>query len=666
MGRTYYCARCLNSFAADIEACPNLACGAPRPQIGWGRLLQRGDLLDRHYSVHERVAVGGAGITYRCREIDDDGEEVGPELAIKVLLQSDGTFLRRLGNEARVLQELDHAHIVRSRGFVHRAGKPAYLVTLYEAGGNLYDHVRHTGALPVRTATAIVEQILDALMMAHRRGVVHRDLKPQNVLLREVTARDAVPHVLVADFGIAKLSGFMGDGLTTVGTFVGTPEFAAPEQFKGMPPEPSSDVYAAACVLWFCLTGEPPVRFVDRSDIVACLQTLRGALPPKLPEGSVAEPMRGRLDTIFERTLRPNPAERWSIAALLDALASVDLPDEDFGADIGGLGPTPPSPDLAAPMGTLSPEGLIDPMATPVPEGPSFDAPTEPAVPPPRDELVLATPSADVPADRPRRLRLNAKPEPGPVNVEVHSPPAASGMDALFDSAMDGTVEVVNRRERDTGSLEDLFAPPPSRPTPVEPPAYTDASWETLSGEPAAPVAPVPTAPAPSTGGPAPAWAPESPAPLPDPLPTDDTALLEVVGSCLPAQRSRALAALADPARAVGAIGGSASIAALCGACLAVAEHAIEGRAAWCRTLLTHADANVRATATLAVGATGKAGQLTQLNRMLADPSATVRLAAVHALAGLGARTGRADLVDGWLGAVASDPDPRVRDAAKR
>ncbi|MEZ4322797.1 MAG: protein kinase [Myxococcota bacterium] len=690
MARTYYCARCLNSFTVDAEACPNLGCGTARPPAGWGRLLQPGELLDRHYLVRERIAVGGAGITYRAREVDDDGEEVGPELAIKVLLQSDGTFLRRLGNEARVLQELHHAHIVESRGFVHRTGKPAYLVTTYEAGGNLYDHVRHAGALPVPVAAAVVEQILDALLTAHRRGVIHRDLKPQNVLLREVVGRDAVPHVLVADFGIAKLSGFMGDDLTRVGTFVGTPEFAAPEQFRGLPPEPASDVYAAACVLWFCITGAPPVRFTDRSDIVACLTTLRDALPPRLPD-VVDEPLRSRLDALFAHTLLPKPGDRWSISALLDALASLDADADDFAAfseespsqlaeGSRQLGPPDaPTTDLSPSMGTLSPGALGgDAFDTP-PPAPVAQAPAP--RPAPRPEPALPALREPEPEERPRRMRLNARPDRA-VSVEVDAAPvgAPSGMDALFESvaAGDGVIEVVNRREPDPMSLDDLFAPPPPElgaqdapepelrtPRPLQgSQSVLDASWETLA-TPSAPAGPEPAQPPPEAVGPAPAWSPTSPTPLPAPLPSDDGALLEVLGSCDPSVRGAVLAALSDGSRAVGSVGSGASAATLCGACLTVAAQALEGRAAWCRTLLTHSDADVRATAALAVGATGKAGQLTLLNRLLTDGEARVRLAAVHALKQLGDSTGRQDLVAGWLDPLRSDADPDVRAAAR-
>jgi serine/threonine-protein kinase len=666
MGRTYYCARCMHSFTANGEACPNLACRATRPERGWGRLLQAGDLLDRHYRVHNRIAVGGAGITYRARELDDDDEEVGPDLAIKVLLQSDGTFLRRLGNEARVLQELDHAHIVESMGFVHRAGKPAYLVMRYESGGNLFDHVRHVGALPLDVASAITEQILDALVTSHRRGIVHRDLKPQNVLLREVVDRETTPHVLVADFGIAKVAGFLGDGLTTVGTFVGTPEFAAPEQFKGLPPSPASDIYAAICVFWFCLTGEPPVTFGDRSDIVACLTTLREAIPLRLPEAIAVPPaIRARLDELFAHTLVMDAESRWSAGTVLEALASLELED----ADVASWASSPPVD--APPMATMSPEALLEPEPQPsvasdppTPEAPTIAAPAEPAAPPP-------------PAPKPSRMRLRPtaertrSPEPEP-----STSPTADGLDALFESAKTGAVEVANRamEEENAGSLEDLFADPKPTPPPTSPPpespreaepvhahasgSVLDGAWETVVDTPSP--EPPPAEPEP----PAAPWVPDAPTPVPASL-ADDARRLAALGSCGPEAREAVLAGFSDAASAVGSVGNNASPATLCGANLVVAAEGLAGRAAWCRRLLTHEDPDVRATAALAVGTVGKAGQLTQLNRLLSDSSPKVRRATVFALKGLGERTGKQGLVENWLSALSNDPDPSVRAALK-
>jgi serine/threonine-protein kinase len=187
--------------------------------------------------ITRALAVGGSGLCYLAREIDDHGEPQPPDLAIKVLYAErySGPFLRRLATEAQILQDLNHENIVECRGFVHRSGHAPYLITLYERGGSLADYVDARGPLPPVIAAGVLRQILLALSEAHQRGVVHRDLKPQNVLLREQVEDHETPRVRVVDFGIAKVAG-SNAGLTTVGSFVGTPEYAAPEQFAPVNP----------------------------------------------------------------------------------------------------------------------------------------------------------------------------------------------------------------------------------------------------------------------------------------------------------------------------------------------------------------------------------------------------------------------------------------------
>ena len=156
---TRYCSRCLTTFTGDPETCSNLGCGANRPSSGWGALLSPGDLLDRHYLVEKVLAIGGAGLTYLAREVDTTGEPVDPLLAIKVLYtqRDTGSFLRRLANEAQILQELNHPYIVECRGFVHLQGHAPYLVTLFETGGTVADLVQGSGPLSATAACGVLK-----------------------------------------------------------------------------------------------------------------------------------------------------------------------------------------------------------------------------------------------------------------------------------------------------------------------------------------------------------------------------------------------------------------------------------------------------------------------------------------------------------------------------
>ncbi len=355
--RTRYCSRCLTTFVSDGDRCSNLGCRSARPQAGWGELAEAGELIDRTYRIHSRLAIGGAGVTYLAREIGAT-EEIGPLLAVKVLYQQrdQGPYLRRLAIEAQILQGLNHPQIVECRGFVQRAGHSPYLVTKFEAGGSLLDHIRRVGLLPPRAAAAVAMQVCDALAVSHRQGVIHRDLKPENVLLEAIVERNDVPRIRVADFGIAKVFGGVGERLTRVGAFIGTPQYAAPEQFDGMAPEPATDVYAVGALLYFCLTARPVADFMAEIAPEDQRDHLVRHLPPRLP--GMEEPEARWIEESFVVSMTPDPGDRCPIDRLAERLHSIAL-----GKDPGRPHAQPPMqrtltlpPDAVAPMasGTIS------------------------------------------------------------------------------------------------------------------------------------------------------------------------------------------------------------------------------------------------------------------------------------------------------------------------
>ncbi len=370
-----YCARCLTSFEGDPERCGNMTCGAPRPEKGWTHLLGPGDLLDRHYQIVKALAVGGAGLTYLAREIDATGQPMEPDLAIKVLYtqRDSGPFLRRLSNEAQILQDLAHEHIVQCRGFVHRTGHPPYLVTHFERGGCLTDHIERVGPMKPKAAAEVLRQVLLALDVAHQRGVVHRDLKPDNVLLANRVSADETPHIRVADFGIAKVYGGVGERLTRFGSFIGTPEYAAPEQFEGLAPTPAADVFAAGGLFHYLLTGQPAVVFSHRLDIEECFQELLQQLPPKVPAPLATAAEAPILDRSLANLMAREPGDRWTIPQTLAHLAmlgGVKAGNPTFDetsapprtprlappkAPVAASKPPPPPPVVAAPPPTAPP-----------------------------------------------------------------------------------------------------------------------------------------------------------------------------------------------------------------------------------------------------------------------------------------------------------------------
>ena len=323
--RSRYCSRCLTSFETEPEQCPNLSCKLEKPEGGWGIILADGQVFDRNYRIIRLLAMGGAGITYLAREIDDEGGDVEPRLALKVLFSSrnQGSYLRRLATEAQILQEMQHEHTAEYRGFVHRAGRSPYLITRFESGGSLLDHLRRVGTLPVRQAAAVGRQICMALEKSHEMGVIHRDLKPENVLIAAEVPPGQVPHCRVADFGIAKVSSSLNSNLTRAGAFVGTPHFAAPEQFIGGQVGTTSDTFAVGAILHFCMMGRHLLQFADRLAPEDSWQILVDSLPAQIsrpddPPGDVE-----RMNRVLSLVMDPRPERRCTAPELSAMLAQI-------------------------------------------------------------------------------------------------------------------------------------------------------------------------------------------------------------------------------------------------------------------------------------------------------------------------------------------------------
>jgi serine/threonine-protein kinase len=208
------------------------------------------------FQLEELLGRGGMGVVYRAEQPGLDRK-----VAVKVIAPghaADSRFRERFAREARLAAALDHPHIVP----VYTTGEDAgqlYLVMRYIDGVNLAERLRGD-PLPLADVAAIVSQVASALDAAHGRGIVHRDVKPANILL--VERDDHKPHAYLTDFGITRELGGT-EGLTQAGAFLGSLDYAAPEQATGAGPR--ADQYSLGCVAYECLTGRPP--FGGRRDV---------------------------------------------------------------------------------------------------------------------------------------------------------------------------------------------------------------------------------------------------------------------------------------------------------------------------------------------------------------------------------------------------------------
>jgi serine/threonine protein kinase len=609
-------------------------------------------VLDRHYRIQRVLALAGGGVTYLGRALGPDDAEEGPDLAIKLLYahRDAGEHLIRLANEAQVLRHLAHPHIVVGYGFVHRHGAPPYLVTRFERGGTLHDHLARVGPLRPDVAAAATRQVVLALQQAHLRGVVHRDLKPQNVLLEAPCAREEVPALRVADFGIAKIQGTLADGMTRVGAFVGTPEFAAPEQFMGRPPTAATDLYAVGALFYALLLGRPAFVPRDRHDVVGALADLLASLPPQVP-GPHTGAWRAAQD-VLDGTMQAEPslrADAPAVLALLDAVIAAGAAAAAEGASALCESHTLSPDDLAAPA-PASPDTWVD--------SPTFT--TLPAEPPP--ELSPAGGDGPAPPQDARTAEVLSEP-----------PPAGGDGPALsLDDLLGSTPESPPETFPELFAARPRLAPVPRAapapvPRPAPRPAPRAAPTPTPSPRPSASSVPA-AKPAPGLPWPAPAQPVVAPGPVPasmagraellgaldlTPHLSEARALVEAMNA-----DARALTALAaayrsgdPPARGVG----------LC------RFAALGGRTDWTsrlRGLLADADASVRAAAALALGHVGTVAALSALAACARDPAPEVRAALGHALGALAVRARRPDLARPTLEVLARDADAKVRAGA--
>ncbi|MFJ4366337.1 serine/threonine-protein kinase [Streptomyces chartreusis] len=262
------------------------------------------DLIGRQvaaYRIEREIGRGGMAVVYRARDLRLE-RTVALKLRAPELARND-TFRRRFSHESRTAAAIDHPHIVP----VFEAGETdgvLYIAMRYVASSDLRHLLDREGPLPPGTALRIAAQVASALDAAHEHGLVHRDVKPGNILVARGTDSDHPEHVYLTDFGLTKKSLSL-TGFTTVGQFVGTLDYVAPEQISGKPVDARCDVYGFACVVYECLAGHPPFR---RDDDMALLWAHQYDEPPPLTE---ARPdLAAAVDAVFADALAKSPDQR--------------------------------------------------------------------------------------------------------------------------------------------------------------------------------------------------------------------------------------------------------------------------------------------------------------------------------------------------------------------
>jgi serine/threonine-protein kinase len=318
------------------------------------------------YRLEQLLGRGGMSVVYLAEHL-----RLGRKVALKLLapaLSHDDSFRERFERESRRAAEIDHPNIIP----IYDAGEiegQLYIAMRYVDGSDLKTVIEREGPLGVGRTLFMLEQAASALDAAHARDLVHRDVKPANILIEQ-----PAEHVYLTDFGIVKHT-TASQGLTRTGLFIGTVDYAAPEQIEGMAVDARTDVYALGCVLFECLTGKGPF---GREGEVAVMHAHLTEPPPLLT--GVRPDLPKGLDQVIARAMAKDRDERYSSCEELIAAAR---------AAALGRAPTAarlvpaeePPPAAAAPEAPPADAGPPAPPAEAPPEpGPQPEA-AEPPVP---------------------------------------------------------------------------------------------------------------------------------------------------------------------------------------------------------------------------------------------------------------------------------------------
>jgi serine/threonine protein kinase/Flp pilus assembly protein TadD len=268
------------------------------------------------YAVERELGRGGMAMVYLARDRKHDRL-----VAIKVLRPEivivGGETAQRFLREIQILSRLQHPHILAllDSGTTDEAQPRPFYVMPYVDGETLRQRLTREGPLPLPEALRLLREIGEALHYAHTQGLIHRDVKPENVLLSQ-------GHALVADFGIARAAGIAaGDRLTRTGMSIGTPHYMSPEQVGGEPEvDARADQYSLACVLYELLAGQPPFTGLSAGAILS-----RQILDPVPPLTTLRPGVPGSLRRAIERALAKTPADRFG--NVLEFVAAVEAPE---------------------------------------------------------------------------------------------------------------------------------------------------------------------------------------------------------------------------------------------------------------------------------------------------------------------------------------------------
>jgi eukaryotic-like serine/threonine-protein kinase len=364
------CPQCSTSYADDVASCPldgAALSSAPRGDPFVGRTIKG------RYRILSRLGDGGMGAVYRAEQL-----AVGRTVALKVLHREfarDEEFVQRFQQEARLAATLNHPRLTTVFDFDQSEDGSLFIVMEYLEGTQLSDLIRRSGPLEIARAVRLAIQIAEGIEAAHAAGVIHRDIKPQNIMV--LAPGD---DVKLMDFGIARMNDGRDVQLTRAGTMMGTPLYMAPEQIEGGAVSDKTDIYAFGVVLYEMLSGQTPFSGPTSAAVLAKqlnepprpLRAVRPDVPavlerivmqaldkdPEYRQERIAEVVRGlravagspapapdetHVRTMVQRTARPSTADDLGNETMIAARTMAGRGAEGAGQSTGVLPARRPS-----------------------------------------------------------------------------------------------------------------------------------------------------------------------------------------------------------------------------------------------------------------------------------------------------------------------------------
>jgi serine/threonine-protein kinase len=334
------CPTCGGRFPADFRVCPRDAVPLEDAPEGDDPLL--GQVLAGSYEVTRVLGEGGMGRVYEARHTRLSGKK----FAIKLLhpdLARQPEVVTRFQREAEAASGIAHVNVVGVHDVNSTPDGQPYIVAELLEGEELGEYLERVGKVSLAATVRIGRQVCRALAAAHAQGIVHRDVKPENVFLTGDVARIEAGTVKVIDFGISKVANAGGESLTKTGMVMGTPDYMAPEQARGDRVDARADIYAVGAILYRALTGRKPFEGLDPMATLTAVLTTEPDRPSAL---DTTIPLA--LELVVQRAMAKNPKDRYQTMEELEhELAAFD-------PELLGRASTMPPPADLTPLPTDS------------------------------------------------------------------------------------------------------------------------------------------------------------------------------------------------------------------------------------------------------------------------------------------------------------------------